>query len=106
MQTAPIRAQEICDTLAKVFMYNPKTIFAPLTASVGWATYPVDAKNRAELLNRADLAMYMAKKRCRNCICAASELESVAALDSVVSAAVAQLAIARTVRSGIVSTLA
>src|SRR5437764_1333083 len=45
IQTAPIRAQEICDTLAKVFMYNPKTIFAPLTASVGWATYPVDAKD-------------------------------------------------------------
>src|SRR6266550_4390114 len=32
IQTAPIRAQEICDTLSKVFMYNPKTIFAPLTA--------------------------------------------------------------------------
>jgi len=105
LQTAPIRAQEICDTLAKVFMYNPKTIFAPLTASVGWATYPVDAKSRDELLNRADLAMYMAKKRGRNCICGASELESVAALDSVLGEVVAQLANADTVGPGMVATL-
>src|SRR2546430_6833626 len=45
-QTAPIRAPEICGTPANGFMYNPKTIFAPLPASGGRAPYPGDAQNR------------------------------------------------------------
>jgi diguanylate cyclase (GGDEF)-like protein/putative nucleotidyltransferase with HDIG domain len=103
--TAPLRAQEICDTLAKVFMFNPTTIFAPLTASVGWATYPVDAGGRDDLLNRADLAMYMAKKRGRNTVCGACELQSVAALDAVLTELVAQLARADTLGPGMVTSL-
>src|SRR5207249_10110845 len=75
------------------------------TGSVGAATYPVGAKNGDERLNRAGLAMYMAKKRGRNCICGACELESVAALDSVLSEVVAQLASADTVGPGMVATL-
>src|SRR5438445_13009984 len=47
----------------------------------------------------------MAKKRGRNCICGACELESVAALDSVLSEVVAQLASADTVGPGMVATL-
>src|SRR2546422_11642462 len=49
--------------------------------------------------------MYMAKKRGRNCICGACELESVAALDSVLSEVVAQLASADTGGPGMVATL-
>jgi putative nucleotidyltransferase with HDIG domain len=47
----------------------------------------------------------MAKKRGRNCICGASELESVAALDSVLTEVVAQLSSAETVGPGMVATL-
>src|SRR5437588_11931127 len=86
-------------------MYDPRSSVAPLPASVGWATYPVDAKSRDELLNRADLAMYMAKKRGRNCICGASDLESVAALDSVLGEVVAKLANDDTAGPGMVATL-
>ena len=49
--------------------------------------------------------MYMAKKRGRNCICGACEVESVAALDSVLSEVVAQLASADTVGPGMVANL-
>src|SRR5207248_5005761 len=48
---------------------------------------------------------YVAKQRGRNCICGACELESVAALDSVLSEVVAQLASADTVGPGMVATL-
>ncbi len=38
----------------------------PLTVSIGVATYPDDAARREELLDKADWAMYLAKRRGRN----------------------------------------
>ena len=38
----------------------------PLTVSIGIATYPDDAVRREELLDKADWAMYLAKRRGRN----------------------------------------
>jgi diguanylate cyclase (GGDEF)-like protein len=45
-----------------------------LTISIGVAGYPRDGTTRTELLDAADKAMYRAKSRGRNCVCAASEL--------------------------------
>jgi diguanylate cyclase (GGDEF)-like protein len=39
---------------------------APLTVSIGVAGYPEDADRREELLNKADWAMYLAKRRGRD----------------------------------------
>ncbi len=46
-----------------------------ITISVGVATYPVDATIIKELLVRADVALYRAKKKGRNCISLYSEGE-------------------------------
>ena len=39
---------------------------APLTVSIGVAGYPEDADRREELLDKADWAMYLAKRRGRD----------------------------------------
>jgi diguanylate cyclase (GGDEF)-like protein len=44
----------------------------PLTASIGLATYPIDAKSKAELIRMADEAMYLVKNTTRNNIAAAN----------------------------------
>ena len=45
-----------------------------LTSSIGIATYPEDGRNRTELVQSADNAMYQAKKSGRNGICVAQGL--------------------------------
>jgi diguanylate cyclase (GGDEF)-like protein len=44
-----------------------------VTASVGVATYPVDAQDAAHLTELADQALYLAKHRGRNQVCSVSE---------------------------------
>ena len=45
----------------------------PLTVSIGVAGYPEDAGRREELLDKADRAMYLAKRRGRDQVAAADE---------------------------------
>lgn len=40
-----------------------------ITISVGIATFPTDAKNKSELISRADMALYKAKQTGRNKVC-------------------------------------
>jgi diguanylate cyclase (GGDEF)-like protein len=42
----------------------------PITASLGYATFPLHASTPAALLKAADLALYRAKHTGRNCVCA------------------------------------
>jgi diguanylate cyclase (GGDEF)-like protein len=46
-----------------------------LTATVGYATFPIHAKTRQELIELADQAMYQAKQS-RNAICSAADLRT------------------------------
>ncbi len=47
-----------------------------LTISIGVACYPNDSRDREQLLDLADKAMYRAKSLGRNCVCVAGELRS------------------------------
>ena len=45
---------------------NAKTKHLHVTISVGFATFPADAENKTELIERADRALYDAKENGRN----------------------------------------
>ncbi len=57
-------AERIIDVLSKPFMINGNEIF--VTPSIGISLHPVDGQDKDELLRKADMAMYQAKKRGRN----------------------------------------
>lgn len=50
----------------KYFANQEKQPLGNLTVSIGYATYPIDAKMQRSLLNRADIALYKAKEEGRN----------------------------------------
>lgn len=45
-----------------------------MTISIGIVTYPYDAGKREDLIDRADKALYLAKRTDRNRVCSFSEL--------------------------------
>lgn len=49
-----------------------------VTVSIGVATFPTDAAGEVELLDAADGALYTAKARGRNCVCAAADIDDLA----------------------------
>lgn len=51
---------------SKTFANQDKQPLGNLTVSIGYATYPGDAKMQRSLLNRADIALYKAKEEGRN----------------------------------------
>lgn len=57
-------AQKVVDELAKPFFVQGFEIF--ITPSIGISIYPHDGKNVDDLLRKADIAMYEAKKAGRN----------------------------------------
>lgn len=59
-QTAPIAAQKITDALAKTFEIDQLKLH--IAASIGIVLYPHNAPNAPTLIQRADVAMYVAKR--------------------------------------------
>ena len=59
-------AEKIRSAFKKSTFLNEEGIACNVTASFGLATYPGDAKNEAELIHLADVAMYRVKNRSRD----------------------------------------
>lgn len=57
-------AQRVCDLFAQPFVLRESEYF--ITASIGIALYPDHARNGAELVRNADIAMYRAKEEGKN----------------------------------------
>jgi diguanylate cyclase (GGDEF)-like protein len=70
MQIAERIRRTVADTLFEGGAGEP----IRLTISIGVAGYPGHGRDRTQLLDAADKAMYRAKSRGRNCVCSASEL--------------------------------
>jgi diguanylate cyclase (GGDEF)-like protein len=70
MQIAERIRRTVADTLFEGGAGEP----IRLTISIGVAGYPIHGRDRSQLLDAADKAMYRAKSRGRNCVCSASEL--------------------------------
>ena len=64
MQDAGKIARRMLESLARPFLINGRELF--VTASIGIANYPADGDSIEQLLERADSAMYHAKKQGRN----------------------------------------
>jgi diguanylate cyclase (GGDEF)-like protein len=59
-------AIEVAERLRQSIASSPLSRSEPITASIGVATYPSGAKNKEELIEMADRAMYLAKAAGRN----------------------------------------
>lgn len=59
-------AIEVAERLRQSIASSPLNRSEPITASIGVATYPSGAKNKEELIEMADRAMYLAKAAGRN----------------------------------------
>lgn len=65
-QCARASAIEVAERLRQSIASRPLGIAEQVTASIGVATYPSGAKNKEELIEMADRAMYLAKAAGRN----------------------------------------
>jgi diguanylate cyclase (GGDEF)-like protein len=57
---------EVAERLRESIASTPVQKVGQVTASIGVATYPTGAKNKEELVEMADRAMYLAKAAGRN----------------------------------------
>ncbi len=69
LETAGVVAERIRSSIEnKKFPISKNTFSVRMTVSIGVALFPDDAKTEQDVIKAADMAMYLAKKRRRNCV--------------------------------------
>jgi len=67
-------AYKVAERMRKAIASKTSSRATPITASLGIASWPVDGVTKAEIISRADAALYRAKHTGRNRTCLSSEL--------------------------------
>jgi diguanylate cyclase (GGDEF)-like protein len=70
-------AGAIAERIRVAIAMTPVQESVSITASVGYAVYPLDGANLAEVVQRADQAMYCAKRHGRNRVCGSADLPQI-----------------------------
>jgi len=70
---ASIVARRIYQRLNEARFLTDENLSLHVTASIGLASYPTDAKTKAELIRLSDEAMYLVKNTCRNNVAIANQ---------------------------------
>ena len=65
-ETKKETAQLIAERIFWKLSDNSEKLPKPLTVSIGLASFPLDATNQKDLLHKADMALYAAKKDGKN----------------------------------------
>ncbi len=74
LETGRVVAERIRRTVSETLFEGGRDAPIRLTISIGVAGYPADSREREQLLDLADKAMYRAKSLGRNCVCLARDL--------------------------------
>jgi diguanylate cyclase (GGDEF)-like protein len=62
-------SEQVRKEIAKMNFCTLDGVVTQVTVSMGIATFPVNAKNKSELISKADIALYEAKQTGRNKVC-------------------------------------
>ena len=67
-EIAQQRAEELCNGIRQMPIYQHGKLINYITVSIGVTTYPISGGDKDSLLTEADKALYQAKAKGRNCV--------------------------------------
>ncbi|MCX5703489.1 MAG: diguanylate cyclase, partial [Candidatus Omnitrophica bacterium] len=73
-EKTPMLCERFCEEVQKAVFIGDKNQNFHLTLSIGYAIYPEDAREQTKLIDMADKAVYLSKKRGRNIYSSAKEV--------------------------------
>lgn len=75
LENAKIRAEQIRLEVTKINLKYGAQPIGPISISIGIAMYPTDSEDTEKLIELADKALYVAKKKGRNTVVTFSKLD-------------------------------